>query len=114
MFTFEDDFAGVDEFGRKYSVCWLALALYNESADTWTYFGEKSSVDKFIGWSYVVEWYDENEDIISADGIRINLSNENCHTSVEPYYLQDILNESKNYVDEQLALYKKSIAVIEF
>lgn len=114
MFTFEDEFAGVDDFGRKYSVCWLALALYNESTDTWTYFGEKSSIDKFIGWSYVVEWYDENGDIISADGIRINLSNENCHTSVEPYYLQDILNESKNYVDEQLALYKKSIAVIEF
>ena len=114
MFTFNDAFAGVDEFGRKYSVCWLALASYDANSDTWTYFGKNSTVNKFIGWSYVVEWYDENGDIISADSIRINLSNENCHSSVEPYYLQDIINESKNYVDEQLALYKECITVVEF
>lgn len=114
MFTFNDAFAGVDEFGRKYSVCWLALASYDANSDTWTYFGKNSTVNKFIGWSYVVEWYDENGDIIFADSIRINLSNENCHSSVEPYYLQDIINESKNYVDEQLALYKECITVVEF
>lgn len=77
MYTFDDDFAGVDQYGRKYSVCWLALASF--SNDTWTYYGKDSRTDKYIGWTYVVEWYDANGVVIGSDSIRINLSNENCH-----------------------------------
>ena len=47
MFTFDDDFAGIDEFGRKYSICWLALASYNEDSKTWKYFGANSSFKKY-------------------------------------------------------------------
>lgn len=81
MFTFDSAFAGVDEYGRKYSICWLALASYDESSDTWTYFGKNSSAEKYIGWDYVVEWYDANGIVIESDQIRINLSNEDCHNS---------------------------------
>lgn len=82
-----NDFAGIDEYGRKYSIVWLPVAVYDESSDTWTYYGEKSSAGKYIGWYYSVEWYDADGTKIGADTIRINLSNESCHTSAVPYFM---------------------------
>ena len=93
MFTFDDKFAGVDKDGRKYSICWLALASYNKDTNTWIYFGNNSSTKKYIGWDYVVEWYDAEGAIINADSIRINLSNENCHYVNEPYYVSKLMSE---------------------
>lgn len=87
MHTFDESAAGVDEFGRKYSVCWLALASYNESTDTWSYFGKNSTESKYIGWDYVVEWYDKDGIRIGFDTVRINLSNEDCHYNNKPYYM---------------------------
>lgn len=87
MFDFNGDFAGVDEFGRKYSIVWLALASYDADSDTWSYFGDNSSADKYVGWDYVVEWFNEEGLKIASDAIRINLSNENCHNVTEPYYI---------------------------
>lgn len=92
MFTFEDKFAGKDEHGN-YSICWLALASYNEATDTWTYFGKNSSAKKYIGWDYVVEWYNAEGVVMAADSIRINLSNEDCHLINEPYYVSKIMAE---------------------
>ena len=92
MFTFEDKFAGKDAHGN-YSVCWLALASYDEANNVWTYFGKNSSTKKYIGWDYVVEWYDADGNVISADAIRINLSNEDCHLVNEPYYVSKIMAE---------------------
>lgn len=113
MFTFDDDFAGTDEFGRNYSICWLALASYDASSDTWTYFGKNSSTEKYIGWDYVVEWYDENGTVLDFNQIRINLSNEECHFAVEPYYMVNITAEIKKYVDEQVQEISE-IPVVEF
>lgn len=92
-FDFNGDFAGTDEYGRNYSICWLALASYDESSDTWTYFGKNSSVNKYIGWTYCVEWYDANGIVIASDSIRINLSNESCHSNIEPYYMSGFVKE---------------------
>ena len=78
---------GVDKYGRKFKNHWFALATYDEASDTWSYFGKNSSVDKYIGWDYVVEYYDENNVAIARDSIRINLSNENCHDVSMPYYM---------------------------
>lgn len=109
MFTFEDEFAGVDEYGRKYSICWLALASYDEASDTWSYFGKNSSANKYIGWTYVVEWYDKDGIVIASDCIRINLSNEQCHTTIEPYYMSDIIKTLEAKIAESSA-----IKVVEF
>lgn len=87
MHTFDDSAAGIDEFGRKYSVCWLALAMYDESTGAWSYFGKNSTESKYIGWDYVVEWYSEDGVKLGFDSVRINLSNENCHYTNKPYYL---------------------------
>jgi len=95
ILDFSGDFAGIDAYGRKYSTVWLALASYNAETDTWTYFGAQSSTQRYIGWTYVVEWYDENGVLISSDSIRINLSNESCHLAVKPYYMGSVVNTVK-------------------
>lgn len=96
MYYFENnDFAGIDKYGRKYSIVWLALASYDEATDTWSYFGEKSSTSKYIGWYYSVEWYDANGKKIDSDCIRINLSNESCHNNAEPYYMSNVIKGVK-------------------
>lgn len=88
MFYFTDnDFAGVDAEGRKYSICWLAMATYDEATDTWTYFGAQSTKERYIGWYYSVEWYNADGVVIDSDCIRINITNEDCHSTVEPYYM---------------------------
>ena len=114
MFDFNGDFAGTDEYGRNYSICWLALASYNQASDTWTYFGKNSSTSKYIGWTYVVEWYNANGVVIASNSIRINLSNEKCHSTIEPYYVKNTVNEANAYTDEQIAAIINSMAIVEF
>ena len=113
MFTFDNAFAGTDELGRNYSICWLALASYDEASDTWTYFGKNSTSTKFIGWSYVVEWYDANGHIIESDYMRINLTNEQCHYSVEYYdttkVVEKAVETANTYTDEQINKYFESV-----
>ena len=90
MYAFEgNDFAGVDEFGRKYSIVWLPVAKHDSSTGTWTYHGDNSSAEKYVGWDYSVEWYNADGIVVAADTIRINLSNEDCHNSIQPYYMNN-------------------------
>lgn len=103
MHTFDEAFSGIDEYDRKYSICWLALANYDEDNDEWTYFGRNSTSKKYIGWSYIVEWYNEDGIMIDSDSIRINLSNENCHYTNEPYYMGAI-NVNKLVQDENTTI----------
>ncbi len=63
--------------GKKSKTIWLALASL--SGETWTYFGKNSTAAKPIGWDYIIEWLDEEGNIIETNCIRINLSNEECH-----------------------------------
>lgn len=81
----DNDFAGIDPDGCKYSIFWLAAASLNDGV--WTYYGASSTSNKYIGWYYTVEWYDEEEKLIGTDTIRINLSNEYCHYIIEDYYM---------------------------
>lgn len=89
-FDFTGDFAGTDEYGRNYSICWLALASYNEETDTWNYFGKNSNAEKYVGWTYVIEWYNADGVVIASDSIRINLSNEDCHNILTPFYVSQL------------------------
>ncbi len=100
MFTFDGPASGVDEFGRKYSVCWLALASFDPGTNTWTYFGKNSTAQKYIGWTYVVEWYDSNGTVIAYDSVKINLSNEECHFTIEPYYITAATQNVDTKIDE--------------
>ena len=78
-----------DEYGRRYQPTWLAVAKYDESTSTWNYYGANSTVDRFIGWDYQIDWYNADNVRIATDSIRINLSNEDCHDCIRPYYGPD-------------------------
>lgn len=114
MFDFSGDFAGTDEYGRNYSICWLALASYDAASDTWTYFGKNSSTSKYIGWDYVVEWYNADGIVIASDFVRINLSNEDCHSSIEPYYVAQITKDIETIIEEKVQEVEASYEVVEF
>lgn len=88
----------IDKNGRRYQPTWLALAKYDEAADTWTYYGVNSSANKYIGWDYQIDWYNADGVMIASDCVRINLSNEKCHSSIEPYYVSEV----KTYVNTQI------------
>jgi hypothetical protein len=92
MYFFEgNDFAGIDAYGRKYSIVWIPVSKHTDG--TWVYYGASSSKNKYIGWHYSVEWYDENGKVIDSDCIRINLSNESCHGNIEPFYMNNFVKE---------------------
>ena len=94
MYFFEgNDFAGIDEYGRKYSIVWLPVAGYDAATQTWTYYGANSATSKYIGWHYTVAWYDADGNMVGTDTIRINLSNEDCHNTVEPFYMNGVVKE---------------------
>lgn len=102
-----------DEYGRRYQPTWLALAKYDEATGVWNYYGKNSSVEKFIGWNYQIDWYNADGVMIASDSIRINLSNENCHSSIEPYYVGTMMNEIENKIETKIEE-MTSIKVIEF
>ena len=95
MHTFDGPASGIDEFGRCYSVCWLALAMLDETTSTWNYFGKNSTEAKYTGWDYVVEWYSAEGKRIGFDSVRINLSNESCHYTIKPYYLNSTITSEE-------------------
>lgn len=115
MYAFEgNEFAGVDELGRKYSIVWLPVAVHDEVNDVWTYYGASSTEEKYIGWHYSVEWYNADGILIDSDCVRINLSNEGCHNMLEPFYLANVTREMKIYTDEQIKAISASFGVVEF
>ena len=92
MYYFVDnEFAGIDVYGRKYSIVWLPVASYDKATATWTYSGINSSTSRYLGWYYSVEWYDANGKLVDSDTIRINLTNEACHNSIEPFYMGSVI-----------------------
>ena len=104
-----------DDYGRKYQPTWLGLANYNEATDAWTYYGASSSVDKYIGWNYQIDWFDADGEMIASDCIRINLSNEKCHSEIKPYYwneLNAVLNAKIDEIENKIE--EVSCEVIEF
>lgn len=103
-----------DEYGRRYQVTWLALAKYDEATGAWSYYGANSTVEKYIGWDYQIDWYNADGVIIASDSVRINLSNEKCHSSIEPYYVGSMMKEIETKIDEKIAEMDSVIEVVEF
>lgn len=122
MYYFENnEFAGFDNDGRKYSIVWLPVAVYDDNSGTWSYYGANSTEKKYVGWYYSVEWYNAEGVMIASDCIRINLSNEDCHSSIKPFYMNSAMGEvdskiedTKTYTDEQIAAIMDSFAIVEF
>lgn len=107
-----------DEYGRRYQPIWLAFAKYDESTDSWTYYGASSSKEKYIGWDYQIDWFNADGVMIASDSIRINLANEECYSSVTPYYVSNFkasATEAANaYTDEKIAALESAYTIVEF
>ena len=101
----------VDEYGRKYQPTWLGVAKYDTTTGTWSYYGANSTANHYIGWNYQIDWYNTEGIIIASDSIRINLSNEECHSVIEPSYVNDAIVSANAYTDEQIA---NAVGIVEF
>jgi hypothetical protein len=99
-----------DEYGRKYQPTWLGIAKYDDSTGEWNYYGKNSSVNKYVGWDYQIDFYNADGVMIASDSIRINLSNENCHSEIRPYYVGGMMAE----VDAKIAELDSAYEIIEF
>lgn len=105
--------------GRRYQPTWLPLAKYNEETDSWSYYGANSSKEHYIGWDYRIDWYNADNVLVKSDCVRINLSNEECHFVIEPYYMSAVkadveaLKESNADVVEKLATITDQVIEIE-
>lgn len=100
----------VDQYGRRYQPTWLGLAKYDEATDTWNYYGKSSSKEKYVGWDYQIDWFNADGVMIASDSIRINLSNEDCHSSIEPYYVGKMMKE----IEIKIAEVNSAYEVVEF
>lgn len=103
----------IDTYGRKHQSTWLGVAKYDSNSDTWTYYGANSQTSKYIGWDYQIDWFDANGVMIASDNVRINLSNEGCHYTVEPYYIAKTKAEVEEMVTKAVED-AAGIEVIEF
>lgn len=103
----------VDEYGRRFQPTWLGIAKYDEATDTWSYYGANSTTNKYIGWDYTLQMYNADDVMIASDSVRINLSNEGCHHTVEPYYIGKTKAEMEEMVTKAVED-ATAIEVIEF
>lgn len=103
-----------DEYGRRYQLTWLALAKYDETTGIWNYYGKNSTNEKYTGWDYQLDLYDANGVMIGSDCIRINLSNEQCHSTIEPYYVGGISKEIDTKIEEKITEINTGYEIIEF
>lgn len=106
--------SSTDKYGRRFQSTWLALADYDEDTNSWKYRGSESTKDGYYGYDYQIDWYNADGVMIASDSIRINLSNEDSHSSIEPSYINSAITESKKYVDEQIATLMSAYTVVEF
>lgn len=91
-----------DANGRKYQPTWLGIAKYDEATGTWNYHGKNSAENHYIGWDYQIDWYNADGMMVESDSIRINLSNEDCHFMIEPYYVAQITKDIDTKIEEKV------------
>ena len=93
-----------DEQGRKYTTIWAAIASYNGTS--WSLFGANSNLDKYLGFYYHFEWYNEDT-LIGTDKVRVILTNDSCHDDLVPDAVARRIDEKIKTIDTPEAeLYK--------
>lgn len=70
-----------DAYGRKYTTIWAAIAMTTDGGNTWSKWGDSSTVDKYLGFYYNFHWYNEDT-LISMDKVRVILTNDACHNDL--------------------------------
>jgi hypothetical protein len=80
--TFDESFAGTDKFGRNYSLIWMSIASFD--GKNWSLYGDRSTIEKYLGFYYTFEWLDADSNIIDTGKVRIILTNDTCHNDLVP------------------------------
>lgn len=103
-----------DTYGRRYQPTWLGVAKYDSESGVWSYYGANSSEGHFIGWDYRIDWFDANGVMIASNSVRINLSNEDCHYTVKPYYVDSMMAEVDAKIEEKIEETQVGYEIVEF
>ena len=94
VFDFTDDFSGRDAYGNGYSIVWLPVAV-KQADGTWKYYGDDSTEDRMIGWYYTSAFYDDSNNLLSKETIRISLMNDSMSTEIKPYYMSNYVTDAE-------------------
>ena len=111
---FNGQYSGIDEFDRKYFILYQPVAYYDTESNAWVYYGVNSTTQHYVGWNQITEWYDANGAMIASDSIRINLSNEDCHFEIKPYYVGEMMKEVDTIIEKKIAEVESAYEIIEF
>lgn len=87
MEHFPGSSSGIDEYGRKYDVCWFPVAKCDAEGN-WTYYGASSTPGSYVGWYHTIEWY-KGQECVGSETVRINLTNEGSHNSLKKFLGKD-------------------------
>ena len=78
--NYDRDFAGMEsikidpESGRPYVDFWLAIAYTEDDGATWNEYADLSTGTKYIGFTWLVEWY-VGEELVASGSKKITLVN---------------------------------------
>lgn len=86
----------VDSYGRKYAVIWSAIASFDGTS--WSLYGDKSTVDKYLGFYYTFTWL-KADTVIGVDKVRVILTNDACHTDLVPDAVARRIEEKITQID---------------
>lgn len=98
-----DSLSGTDSLGRKYRINWLPAAQKKDGI--WTYFGENTTPERFIGWTQKIEWYDKDQKKIGTHFVKIQLSNESSFSEINSFEAIPT-GTTETYVASEEGLYK--------
>ena len=110
IYDFNHSFAGTDTYGRNYSLIWFSVASWDGSK--WSLYGDKSTVDKYLGFYYTFEWYKDDE-LIGMDKVRLILTNDECHNDLiaDPIarHIDKKVEDVKSTVEAQYATKEEAV-----
>ncbi len=94
------------EKDKEYFNFWIHIAGYSNNA--WKAWSTGKGEGEFIGYRYIIEWYDDNMNVIDTTFARIELANENNFNAMENF--QEIeTGTEKAYVASDEGLYMVKI-----
>ena len=106
----EHSVLATDNFGRKYTTIWPAIA--NKAGNAWSKFGDKSTVDKYLGFYYNFHWY-SGDKLISKDKVRVILTNDACHNDLVPDAVARRIDDKVNIVNNLITNISNVVENIE-
>ena len=86
-----------DAYGRKYATIWSAIANTSDGI-TWSKWGDKSTLDKYLGFYYTFKWFKEDV-LIGTDKVRVILTNDSCHDDLVPDAVARRIDDKINNIE---------------